>query len=143
MNKSSMLNSNINRILSELGHTDQIVIADAGLPVPSNVERIDIALIKGIPSFIETLKAVLPVMQIERIILAGEIVDQNPEIHVEILALVEHYSALDEGKKPINVDYVSHEDFKIYTKHETCKAVIRTGECTPYANIILEAGVVF
>lgn len=143
MNKSSMLNSNINRVLSTIGHTDQIVIADAGLPIPSGVERIDIALIQGVPSFIETLKAVLPVMQIERIILAGEIVDQNPEIHAEILALVEYYSALDEGKKPISVDYVSHEDFKIYMKHESCKAVVRTGECTPYANIILEAGVVF
>ncbi len=143
MNKSSMLNSNINRILSELGHTDQIVIADAGLPVPSNVERIDIALIKGIPSFIETLKAVLPVMQIERIILAGEIVDQNPEIHAEILALVEYYSMFDEEKKPIIIDYVSHEDFKISTKNDACKAIIRTGECTPYANIILEAGVVY
>lgn len=143
MNKSSMLNSNINRVLSTIGHTEQIVIADAGLPIPGSTERIDIALVKGVPTFIETLMAVLPVMQVQRIVLAGEIVDQNPEVHAEILKLVEFYSNLDEGRKPISIDYVSHEDFKVHTKDELCKAVIRTGECTPYANIILEAGVVF
>lgn len=143
MNKSSMLNSNINRVLSAMGHTDRIVIADAGLPIPSNVERIDIALIKGVPSFMETLKAMMDAMQVERIILAGEIVDQNPDVHTEILQLVEYHAALNENQKPITIDYVSHEDLKLYTQESSCKAVVRTGECTPYANIILESGVVF
>lgn len=138
-----MLNSNINRVLSEMGHTDRIVISDAGLPIPSNVERIDIALIKGVPTFMETLKAMMDAMQVERIILAGEIVDQNPNVHTEILQLVEYHSALNENQKLIVIDYVSHEDFKLYTHESSCKAVVRTGECTPYANIILESGVVF
>lgn len=143
MIKSRMLNSNILSVLAKLGHTDQIVIADAGLPVPSSTERIDLALIKGVPSFMETLKAILPVMQVEKIVLAEEIKTQNSALLEELLQLIAYYSDLDEGKKPIEIIYISHEAFKSQTQHESCKAVIRTGECTPYANIILESGVVF
>lgn len=143
MIKSSMLNSHINRVLSQLGHTDQIVIADAGLPIPNQTERIDLALIQGIPSFMETLKAVLPVLQVEKIILAEEIKTQNIALLEELLQLIAYYSDLDPSKKPIEIIYMSHEAFKAQTKEDCCKAVIRTGECSPYANIILESGVVF
>lgn len=143
MIKSSMLNSAINGVLAKLGHTDQIVIADAGLPIPNSTERIDLALVQGVPSFLETLKAVLPVMQVEKIILAKEIQTQNLQLHEELLQLIAYHSALDPSKKPIEIQYVSHEAFKAQTKNDPCKAVIRTGECSPYANIILESGVVF
>ncbi|UNM96819.1 D-ribose pyranase [Ignatzschineria rhizosphaerae] len=143
MIKSSMLNSAINGVLAKLGHTDQIVIADAGLPIPNSTERIDLALVQGVPSFLETLRAVLPVMQVEKIILAKEIQTQNLQLHEELLQLIAYYSGLDSSKKPIEIMYISHEAFKAQTKVESCKAVIRTGECTPYANIILESGVVF
>lgn len=143
MIKSSMLNSHINRVLSQLGHTDQIVIADAGLPIPNKTERIDLALIRGIPSFMETLKAILPVMQVEKIILAEEIKTQNFALLEELLQLIAYYSDLDQSKKPIEIIYMSHEAFKVQTKADSCKAIIRTGECSPYANIVLESGVVF
>lgn len=143
MIKSSMLNSNILSVLAKLGHTDQIVIADAGLPIPSSVERIDLALIKGVPTFLETLKAILPVMQVEKVVLASEVKTKNSALLEELLQLIAYHSALDPSKKPIEIQYISHEAFKAQTKADACKAVIRTGECSPYANIILESGVVF
>lgn len=143
MIKSSMLNSSIHRVLATLGHTDQIVIADAGLPISQSTERIDLALIAGVPSFIDTLKVILPVMQVEKVILAAEIRVENSVLHEELLQLITYYSELDSNRKPIEMIYVPHEAFKAQTRLDSCKAVIRTGECSPYANIILESGVVF
>ncbi|MHC5225784.1 D-ribose pyranase [Ignatzschineria sp. LJL83] len=146
MFKSKMLNSEVNSVLARLGHTDQLVVADAGLPIPNSVTRIDLALIPGVPSFIETLQAIMEVMQIEKVILADEIETQNPELHTATLKLIESYSQKNRealNKPAIIIEYVSHEEFKAKTQLEPCKAIVRTGECTPYANIILESGVVF
>lgn len=126
-----MLNSNILSTLSKMGHTDQMTIADAGLPIPNQVERIDLALIKNIPTFIDTLKAVQNDMVIEKIILAEEIKLENKEI-MEWISI---------NFQDTTMEFVTHERFKELTHFS--KAVIRTGECTPYANIILQSGVNF
>lgn len=131
MKKYGTLNSEITAVLARLGHTDTIVIADCGLPIPDGVRRIDLALTPGLPSFLETLEVVLADMQAEGAVLAAEIVDHNPEVQEKTLLL------LDET----DVSYVAHEQFKALTGQ--AKAVIRTGEATPYANIILRAGVIF
>ncbi len=131
MKKGVLLNSDITRVISQMGHTDKIVIADAGLPIPKSTERIDIALTKGIPGFIETLDTILNELEVEAIVLAEEIKENNPEIHTEIL---KRFQSVD-------IKFVSHEQFKKLT--EDAKAIVRTGECTPYANVILESGVTF
>lgn len=131
MKKGRLLNSNIINVLSKMGHTDQITIGDAGLPIPNHVTRIDIALMKGLPSFLDTVKLLNHEMIIEKIILAEEIKTQNPQVHK---VLLEYFHGTP-------VEYVSHESFKELT--HASKAVIRTGECTPYANIILQSGVDF
>ena len=79
MKRNGILNSDISRVLSYLGHTDQICIGDCGLPIPDETERIDLALRFGQPSFMEVLKEVAGDMKIERIILAEEIKEQNKE----------------------------------------------------------------
>lgn len=137
MFKNTLLNSDICRVLSKLGHTEQIAIGDAGLPIPHNAERIDLAITKGLPSYLDVLRTVLSVMQVERVILANEIKEQNKVIYTATLALIKEFSPDAE------IIYCSHIDFKKMTAEDSCKAVIRTGECTPYANIILESGVVF
>ncbi len=133
MKKQGILNSDISRVLSYLGHTDTIAIGDCGLPIPDETERIDLALALGIPTFMQTLEIVAKDMKIEKIILAEEIKVNNPDV----LKAVE---ALFEGQQ-IEIEFVSHTALKEATKQ--CKAVIRTGETTPYANIILQAGCIF
>ena len=70
MRKTSLLNSNISSVISKMGHTDMLAIGDCGLPIPKETERIDLALIKGIPGFIETLKAILEELQVEEVLIA-------------------------------------------------------------------------
>jgi len=132
MKKHGIFNSDISKVLADLGHTDQIAIGDAGLPIPASVPKIDLAIAQADPSFIKVLKVVLDDMKVEEVILAEEIKTKNPEQ----LAAVEAALTEDEG-----IHYVSHEAFKEQLKQ--VKVVIRTGECTPYSNIILQSGVLF
>lgn len=132
MRKTTLLNSAVSAVISKMGHTDMLTIGDCGLPIRGEAERIDLALKKGIPTFLETLDTVLSELCVERIILAEEIKTVSPKMHEEILKRFE---------KTVKVDYVPHEEFKKIT--EKSKAVVRTGECTSYANIILVSGVTF
>ena len=138
MKRHGILNSNISRVLSSMGHTDRIAIADCGLPVPEGTERIDLAVTFGNPRFTDVLKAVSNDMKIEAVVLAEEIKEQNPQILEEIQEL---FASLETGFKPEKVEFVPHTGFKEMTKE--CRAVIRTGETTPYANIILQSGCIF
>lgn len=131
MQKIGILNSDIAKVLADLGHTDTIVIGDCGLPVPAGVPKIDLALKPGTTSFLDVLTEVLKYMEVEKIHIASEMESKNP-------ATWQKMQELFEGKEQILSD---HEAFKAATK--TAKAVIRTGEITPYANIILHAGVIF
>lgn len=133
MKKNGILNSEISRVLSYMGHTDCIAIGDCGLPIPDETERIDLALAFGIPTFMQTLEIVAKDMKIEKIILAEEIKENNPDILREIENLFSNCN--------IETEFVSHSQLKEKTKD--CKAVIRTGETTPYANIILQSGCIF
>ncbi|PKE17018.1 D-ribose pyranase [Macrococcoides caseolyticum] len=131
MYKTGTLNSEISKVLSDLGHTDTIVIADCGLPVPKGVQKIDLAVRQGLPSFIDVVDEVAWHMVIEHVTLAEEIKDSNPAVLKEVDSIV----------KGIPNDFVTHEQFKTLT--ENSKVIIRTGEATPYANIILRSGVNF
>lgn len=135
MKRSGILNSDISRVLTYMGHTDRICIGDCGLPIPEETERIDLTVKFGLPTFMDVLKEVGSDMKIEKIILAEEIKEKNPAI----LAEVEKYFA--EIEVMPEVEFVSHVELKALTKE--CKAVIRTGETTPYANIILQSGCIF
>lgn len=131
MKKIGILNQPISVVVSGLGHMDTLVIADAGLPIPAETERIDLALTEGIPGFLETLRVVLTEMQVETAVVAQEMLSVSPHV----------YEAIQELLGDVPITTIDHEAFKAQTK--TARAVVRTGEFTPYANIILVAGVVF
>lgn len=131
MKKTPLLNSCICEVISKMGHTDMIAIGDCGLPIPDGTKRIDLALLKGVPSFIQTLRAVLLEQQIEEVIIARETTETSPEI----------FEAIKEEVGDVKITFISHEELKM--KLHNCKAVIRTGEQTPYANVILKSGVIF
>ncbi|MDN6625873.1 MAG: D-ribose pyranase [Pisciglobus halotolerans] len=132
MKKNGILNSEISKVLSDLGHKDQIVIADAGLPIPAGVKKIDLALAFSEPTFIRVLEEVMKDMKVEKVLLAEEIQEKNA------LQLGAIDNKLVDGEE---VEFVSHEAFKEQTKQ--AKAIIRTGEATPFSNIILQSGVLF
>ena len=134
MKKTPLLNVALSRLIASLGHGDMVVIGDAGLPVPAGVELIDLALTHGVPDFISTLKVVLSEMQVESHVLAQEILDKQPTA----LAILDELDAAGElGRREL----ISHDRFKVLSRQ--ARAVVRTGECQPYCNIVLIAGVTF
>lgn len=134
MKKTPLLNVALSRLIASLGHGDKVVIGDAGLPVPPGVELIDLALTHGIPDFISTLKVVLSEMQVERHVLAREILEKKPSS----LAALDQLNA--DGALG-QCEWLSHEQFKTLSRE--ARAIVRTGECQPYCNILLVAGVTF
>ena len=131
MKKSVLINSEISSVISKMGHTDMLTICDSGLPIPKNVERIDLALKHGIPTFLDTLDTVLEELKVEEVIIACEMEEVSTKLYKEI----------ENRFKDIKITKLDHEEFKAVTKDSM--AIVRTGEFTPYANMILKSGVVF
>jgi len=131
MKKTGLLNKDLSEVIAGMGHRDMLVIADAGLPIPPGVRRIDLAVRPGLPGFIEVVKAVLGELQVEEAVVASEMGERSPQILAELKAVL--------GEVPVS-DTI-HENFKLQTAR--ARAVVRTGEFTPYANVILISGVVF
>jgi len=134
MKKTPLLNIALSRLIASLGHGDMVVIGDAGLPVPPGVELIDLALTHGIPDFVSTLRTILSEMQVESHVLAEEILLKRPPA-------LEHLDALNAEGAMGPRRLLSHEEFKVLNRK--ARAVIRTGECQPYCNVVLVAGVTF
>lgn len=139
MKKTTLLNAQLSHCIATLGHTDSLTICDAGLPIPSQVERVDLALTAGVPSFLQTFDVVASEMFVERAVIAEEIKEKNPAVFTALLSKLQQLEAAQGNH--IQVDYVPHETFKQYTKNS--KAIVRSGECSPYANVILYSGVPF
>lgn len=135
MKKSRLLNSELSYEISKIGHTAHITLCDAGLPIPRDVKRIDLAVEAGLPSFISVLEPILSEMQVEEIVLAEEIKDKNPEMLKNIM------EAFERANMSPKIVWIKHEEFKKITKES--EVIVRTGECSPYSNVILKSGVVF
>ena len=131
MKKTTLLQSDLSYLIATLGHLDTLVIADAGLPIPTETMRIDLALTRGVPGAFQTLRVVLEEMQVEKAILAAEAKERNPKFIADVQSLL----------PDISLEFVSHAEFKSRTS--SARAVVRTGEFAPYANVILVSGVVF
>ncbi|MFN8379930.1 MAG: D-ribose pyranase [Anaerolineae bacterium] len=131
MKKTGLLNQPLSEVIAGMGHFDTLVIADAGLPIPATTRRIDLAVSAGIPAFLDVLQAVLGEMQVQSAIIAQEMPVRSPQA----------YAALREALGDIPVELIPHDEFKAQTAG--ARAVARTGEFTPYCNVILVSGVIF
>jgi D-ribose pyranase len=128
MKKTGILNAPISTVVAHLEHSDMLTVGDAGLPVPSTTQRIDLALKPGIPGFLETLEVVLVEMFVEKAYVSEDILTVSPHI----------YAGIQELLGDIPIEPLQHTEFKKLTG--STKAVIRTAEFTPFANVILVAG---
>ncbi len=131
MKKRGILHHQLAQTIAAMGHTDMLVISDAGLPVPPGVLCIDLAVQAGLPRFLDVVTAVAGELQVERLILAQELVDRDTPLPAQVQALFPN----------AGTTLVSHAEFKDLCRQ--ARAVVRTGECTPYANVILCSGVTF
>ena len=132
MKRTALLHAELSRVIASLGHGDMLVLGDAGLPIPEGPLRIDLAVTPGVPTLADVLRAVLTEMQVERVLLARETLAREDGGALP---------AWCAGQLSVTPELVAHEELKRLCAQ--ARAVVRTGECTPYANIVLVAGVTF
>jgi D-ribose pyranase len=129
--KSGVLHAELSRLIASMGHGDLLVIGDAGLPVPPGVPRIDLAVRCGLPPMLQVTRAVAEELQVEEFVVADELLARDEALP----------AALRELFPDARFRHISHRELKRLS--ERARAVVRTGECTPYSNVILASGVTF
>jgi D-ribose pyranase len=118
-------------VVAAMGHGDLLGIADAGLPIPLQVERVDLGFAPGKPAFLDVVRAILEELQVEAYVLAEESREACPQ----------YVRTLQKSLPEAEAVWVDHEELKRLTAG--ARAVVRTGEFTPYANVLLRSGVDF
>lgn len=131
MKKRGIINAKLAGFIAGLGHKDTFMIADGGMPIPKGVEIVDLALCEGVPTFQQALDAILDEAEVEYFTIAEEIVENNPKL----------YKYIREKMPETEYSLVSHTELKEMSRD--IKFAVRTGEFTPYPNVILRSGVVF
>jgi D-ribose pyranase len=114
-----------------MGHTDRLIVCDAGFPVPPTVPRIDLAITRDLPPLPAVLRVLLDDLAVERFVVARELREVSPQRYAEILDLL----------PGVPHDLMPHVEFKQSARD--VRGVIRTGDFVPYSNVTLVAGVVF
>ncbi|MDJ0325137.1 D-ribose pyranase [Cryobacterium sp. PH31-AA6] len=127
MKRGGILNAELSGAIARLGHTDVVLLADCGMPIPRGVPVIDLALVHGVPRFEQVLDALLGELVFQHCIAAEEA--QTAPAGAWLSA------RFDE------IEYIGHEELKDLSA--SAKLFIRTGEATPYANAALVCGVSF
>lgn len=130
---NTTINPQLSRVISETGHTDLIVVTDAGLPIPTGSERIDLAYRPGSPAFFDVLDTVLAELSVEGATVSAEVAERSPEV---LAGLRDRLDPLG-----VEIELLPHSAFK--TLSQSARAFVRSGEYTPYANVILHAGVAY
>ncbi|MEK7949507.1 RbsD/FucU family protein [Luteolibacter soli] len=128
MLQSGILNPHILQLIARIRHTNTVVIADWAFPYWPQIETVDISLTHGIPTVLDVLDLLTPVFKIGRIWQAEEFVSTNPQERVDRFA--KSFGSIPLTREP-------HVDFK--KRVPQAIGLIRTGDATPYGNIILES----
>ena len=129
--RTALLQPELAAIVAGLGHGQTLVVLDAGMPIEAGPKRIDLAVRCGVPGFKDVLEAIAAELAVERVVIAREADERGRELR----------RMLDQTLGDIPITVVSHEELK--GACASAVAVVRTGECTPYFNAILVAGVSF
>ena len=131
MKKKGILNAQLAGYIAALGHKDLFMIGDAGMPIPPGVPIVDLVLTAGVPTFEQAMDAILDEAVVEGYTIAEEIIENNPRL----------LSYIREKLPDAQEEMISHTDLKAMSRN--VRFAVRTGEFTPYPNIILRAGVAF
>ncbi|MDJ1133355.1 D-ribose pyranase [Streptomyces iconiensis] len=134
MKKAGILNRHLSGEIARLGHTDLVMVCDAGLPIPEGPAVVDLAFRAGTPSFAEVLEGLLDELEVEGAVAASEVRETNTEASTLL-------DRLFPGSGTTGLQLVPHEELKAMTRQ--ARLVVRTGECRPYANVLLRCGVPF
>jgi D-ribose pyranase len=129
MRETGIVNRDICDILSTLGHTDEVIVCDAGFAIPLGVRTIDISLAENKPTVPEVLAELKKHFSVEKLVISEETKKVVPTRFKE---LTKSFG------KGVAVEIISQNEIR--ARARGVKAVIRTGDFTAYSNILLVSG---
>ncbi len=124
MKRGGILHPQLLEIVAAAGHGDQIVLADAGLRIPSGARCVDLALTCGIPGIVDVVKAVESELVIESATVATEFKEWNPVVYGQTLAALS-----------VEPDVRPHREL-MDDMAQSAYAFVKTGECSAYASVV-------
>jgi D-ribose pyranase len=124
--ETGTLNRDVSDVLSTLGHTDEMIVCDAGFAIPQGIRTVDIALAKDKPTVLELLTELREHFSVEKVVVADATRDVSP---TRFHAIREVFG----GNVPVEV--IPPAEFK--RRARSVKAVVRTGDFTAYSNVLL------
>jgi len=127
------------KILMEMGHGDEIVIADGNFPAASIAQRLVRCDGHGVPELLDAILKFFPLdPYVEAPVTLMQVVPGDP-VETPIWNV---YKDIVKKYEPKNNKFENIERFAFYERAKKAYAVIATGEKALYANIILKKGVV-
>jgi len=142
-----ILHNDLARAVARLGHGDMLVIADRGFPFPRHreTECIDVSVGRNLPKFVDVVKVVLEELEIEKVIIANETKTVSPDIYSDIKKVISEKKNKGNDIIEENIPHLEFKDLVLNgaLQGKEVKVFVKTGEFTPYANIILISGVDF
>ena len=129
MKETGLLNSDLSDAIARLGHMDELIVCDAGFPIPVGVHTIDLSVKVNSPTVVEVLTEIVLHFSVEKVVLAQETQTHSPTMFTRLTGLF---------KEDVAVETISHTTFKQRSKG--VKAIVRTGDFTAYTNILLVSG---
>lgn len=128
MLESGVINPQLLSLISRIRHTNTIVIADYAFPFWPQIETVDLSLVPGIPTVCQVLEALLANWKCGAVWMASEFKEHN------VRKTVNAFRRLCRG---VSIQFEPHLEFK--KRVPGAIGLIRTGDTTIYANMILES----
>ena len=127
------------KILMEMGHSDEIVLADGNFPGASHAQRFVRSDGHGIPELLDAILTLFPLdAYVDKPAALMQVV---PGDTVET-PIWERYRTIIKERTGICEPFAETERFAFYQRAKQAYAIVATGESALYANIILKKGVV-
>jgi L-fucose mutarotase len=134
-----ILSPELLKVLMEMGHGDEIVLADGNFPAASIAQRLVRADGHGVPELLEAVLSLFPVDTfVEKPVSLMAVVPGDPTVP-EIWDTFAQIIAAQAGPQT-GIEHV--ERFEFYEKARSAYCVVATGEAALYANVILKKGVI-
>ncbi len=129
MQEGGLLNRELTRVVARMGHMDELIVCDAGFPIPDGVDTVDLSIIQGKPKVAEVLEILKPHFSVEKIVVAEETAAHSPAMLRTIREVL---------GPSLPLETMPHSALK--HRSRGVKAIIRTGEFTAYTNVLLVSG---
>ena len=129
MRETGIVNRDICDVLSTLGHTDELIVCDAGFAIPLGVRTVDISLAENKPTVPEVLAELKKHFSVEKLVISEDTKRVVPTRFKELAG------AFGEA---VVVETISQTEMR--ARARTVKAIIRTGDFTAYSNVLLVSG---